>query len=53
MYKPTNFPINKSLKALESLLINIFNNIRSMYPLQHRNMFDYCDEDCIGLANLL
>ena len=29
------------------LLINIFNNIRSMYPLQHGKNQNYYDDECI------
>ncbi len=40
--------IYTSILQLEKLLINIFNNIRSMYPLQHGKNLNYCDDECIS-----
>ena len=56
LVKPCNtsrlFAIYNSFKNDSSLLINIFNNIRSMY---HSNdpLSNYCNDECIDSANLL
>ena len=40
--------IYTSILHVGKLLINIFNNIRSMYPLQHGKNLNYCDDECIS-----
>ena len=44
----TKKSIYTSILHLGKLLINIFNNIRSMYPLQHGKNLNYCDDECIS-----
>ncbi len=42
-YEKSQFKFDKN--CIRSL-INIFNNIRSMYPLQYGKNLNYCDDEC-------
>ena len=45
--------INKTKNFYNKSLINIFNNIRSMYPLQYGKNQDYYDDECIKEVHLI